>query len=187
MRRKGVREDRASLHWGSQLMTLLKPLVTYGNMVPGGLRVLLIGPQFGIWREITVEVWVNNICGNKFVGTLRKINFYFLSHLMGYDHGDCFPFAFEPNWIPFGSKSKGKLSPGSYPIQCERKWKFSFLRVCPKMPQLALLFQMTGPCTIRELIPRTYTKNNSLLSFVPSHLAEETSTHYNGNRSHASR
>ena len=46
---------------------------------------------------------------------------------MGYDCGDSFPFDFEPKGIPFGSKSKGKLSPRSYPIQCERKWKHSFL------------------------------------------------------------
>ena len=26
---------------------------------------------------------------------------------MGYDRGDSFPFDFEPNRIPFGSKSKG--------------------------------------------------------------------------------
>ena len=46
------------------------------------------------------------------------------------DLGDSFPFDFEPNGIlPFGSKSKGKLSPQSYPIQCERKWKYSFLSV----------------------------------------------------------
>ena len=44
---------------------------------------------------------------------------------MGYDHGDSF--AFEPNEIPLGSKSKGKLSPRLYPIQFERKWKYSFL------------------------------------------------------------
>ena len=48
---------------------------------------------------------------------------------MGYDHGDSFYFGFEPNGIPYGSKSKGKLSPRSYPIQCERKWKYSFLSV----------------------------------------------------------
>ena len=48
---------------------------------------------------------------------------------MGYDRGDSFPFDFEPNRIPFGSKLKGKLSPQSYPIQCERKWKHSFLSV----------------------------------------------------------
>ena len=48
---------------------------------------------------------------------------------MGYDRGDKFSFDFEPNGIPFDSKSKGKLSPRSYPIQCERKWKHSFLSV----------------------------------------------------------
>ena len=48
---------------------------------------------------------------------------------MGYDRGDSFPFDFEPNGIPIGSKSNGKLSPRSYPIQCERKWKYSFLIV----------------------------------------------------------
>ena len=48
---------------------------------------------------------------------------------MGYDRGDSFPFDFEPNGIPFDSKSKGNLSLRSYPIQCERKWKLSFLSV----------------------------------------------------------
>ena len=32
---------------------------------------------------------------------------------MGYDRGDSFPFDFESNGIPFGLKSKGKLSPWS--------------------------------------------------------------------------
>ena len=40
-----------------------------------------------------------------------------------------FFFRFEPNGIPFGSKSKGKLSPRSYPIHCERKWNTIFLSV----------------------------------------------------------
>ena len=48
---------------------------------------------------------------------------------MGYDHGDSFPFDFEPNGNPFGSKSKGKLSQRSYPIQFERKLNTSFLSV----------------------------------------------------------
>ena len=48
---------------------------------------------------------------------------------MGYDRGDSFPFDFEPNGIPFGSKPKTKLSPRSYPIQYEMKWKYSFLSV----------------------------------------------------------
>ena len=46
---------------------------------------------------------------------------------MGYDGDDTFPSDFESNGLPFGSKSKGKISPQSYPIQCERKWKYSFL------------------------------------------------------------
>ena len=44
---------------------------------------------------------------------------------MGYDRDDSFPFDFEPNGIPFGSKSKGKLSQRSYPIQFESKWNIS--------------------------------------------------------------
>ena len=46
---------------------------------------------------------------------------------MGYDRGDCCPLEFEPNGIPFGSKSKGQQSPRPYPIQFERKWNYSFL------------------------------------------------------------
>ena len=52
---------------------------------------------------------------------------------MGYDRSDRFPFDFEPNGIPFGSKSKGNLSPRSHPIQCERKWKYSFLNALQVM------------------------------------------------------
>ena len=48
---------------------------------------------------------------------------------MGYDRGDSFPIDFEPNGIPFGSITKGKLSPRSYPIQFEMKSKYSFLSV----------------------------------------------------------
>ena len=46
---------------------------------------------------------------------------------MGCDQGDSFPIDFKPNGIPFGSKSKEKLSPRLYPILCVMKWKFSFL------------------------------------------------------------
>ena len=35
---------------------------------------------------------------------------------MRYVRGDSFPFDFEPNGFPFDLKSKGKLSPLSYPI-----------------------------------------------------------------------
>ena len=48
---------------------------------------------------------------------------------MGYDRGDSFPFDFQPNGIPFGLESKGKLPPRSYSVQCESKWKDSFLSV----------------------------------------------------------
>ena len=51
---------------------------------------------------------------------------------MEYDRGDSFPLNFEPNGIRFGSKSKGKLSPRSHPIQCERKRRYSFLSARPK-------------------------------------------------------
>ena len=57
---------------------------------------------------------------------------------MRYDRGDSFPFDFESNGTPFGSKSKGKLLPRAYPIQCERNWKYSFLRV-----QSAAVLQQT--------------------------------------------
>ena len=46
---------------------------------------------------------------------------------MGYGRGESFPFDFEPNGVPFGSKSKGKLSPRPYPIQFQRKLNTSFL------------------------------------------------------------
>ena len=62
---------------------------------------------------------------------------------MGYDRSDSFPFDFKPNGIPFGSKSKGKLSQRSYPIQCERKWKYSFLSAQDKLRiTLALNYQL---------------------------------------------
>ena len=64
----------------------------------------------------------------------QKLLFYFLSNWMGYGRGDSFPFDFEPNGFPFCSKSKGKLSPRSYPIQCERNWKYSFVSVWFPLP-----------------------------------------------------
>ena len=54
-------------------------------------------------------------------------NWSFLSNCIACDRGDSFPADFEPNETIFGLKSKGKLSPRSYPIQFERKWKNSFL------------------------------------------------------------
>ena len=61
--------------------------------------------------------------------TPRKLFFHLLSYWMGPDRCVSFSFDFKPNWIPFGSKSKGKLSPWLYPIQCGRNWEYSFLSV----------------------------------------------------------
>ena len=58
---------------------------------------------------------------------------------MGYDRGDSFPFDFEPNGFLFGSKSNGKLSPRSYPIQFERIWNASFLSVAPFLCDVPLV------------------------------------------------
>ena len=38
---------------------------------------------------------------------LTKMYFHFVPNLMEYGRGDSFPFDFEPNEIPIGSKSKG--------------------------------------------------------------------------------
>ena len=85
------------------------------------LRAVVLKVVMRQWRRL----FPMSVCNL----TLRKLCFHFLSHWMGYDRDDRFPFDLEPNWIPFGSKLKGKLSPRSYPIQCERKWKYSFLCV----------------------------------------------------------
>ena len=61
---------------------------------------------------------------------------------MGYDRGHSFPFYFKPNGTPFGSKLEGKLSPRSYPIQCERKCKHSFLSVIFKKMSISLLIDL---------------------------------------------
>ena len=45
---------------------------------------------------------------------------------MEYDRGDSFPFDFKSSGFPFGSKSKGKMSPRSNPIQHERKGNIVF-------------------------------------------------------------
>ena len=58
-----------------------------------------------------------------------RSDFHFPSNRMGYGCGDSFYFNFVPNGIPFGSKSKGNLSPQPYPIRFEGKWKYSFLSV----------------------------------------------------------
>ena len=53
-------------------------------------------------REASVT---SGIINHTPITTLRKLYIKFLSHWMGYDHGDSFPFDFEPNRFPFGSRS----------------------------------------------------------------------------------
>ena len=53
---------------------------------------------------------------------LRKLYFHFLSQWMGYDRSDSF-------WTKWNFHLVQKPSPRSYPIHCERKWKYSFLSV----------------------------------------------------------
>ena len=79
-----------------------------------------------MWTQLLVPA---TGCSKRNLRTLRKLYFHFLSHGKGYDRGDSIPLDFESNGIPFGLKLKGELSPRLYPIQCERKWKYSFLSV----------------------------------------------------------
>ena len=72
------------------------------------------------------------------------------------------PFPFT-NGIPFGSKSKGKLSPRSYPIQCERKWKHSFLSVPDWLHPLYYCFLIRG---LTQPISSQYQK---YLDFLEEH------------------
>ena len=72
---------------------------------------------FPLWQK-----WSDSLRTVQSILTLRKLDF--LSYRIGYDRSDCFPFDF-----PFLSKSKGKLSLRSYPIQYERNRKYSFLSV----------------------------------------------------------
>ena len=80
------------------------------------LRLAVSWPQFR----------ASNLC--KFESyTLWKIDFHFLSNWMGHDHGDSFPFDFEPYKIPFGSRLKEKLLPWSCSIKFGWNWKSIFL------------------------------------------------------------
>ena len=73
---------------------------------------------------------------------------------MGYDRGDSFPLDFEPNEYSFSSKSKGKLSPRSYPIQFEGKWNTGFLsahtRLGKNVPRLSE--KLAPLCIIETLL-----------------------------------
>ena len=63
------------------------------------------------------------ICNFREVYVVREINFQLHLNWIECDSDVSFPFDIEPNGIPFGLKSKGKLSPQWYSIQFEREWK----------------------------------------------------------------
>ena len=115
--------------------------------------------------------------------TLKKLYFHFLSNWMGYDRGDSFPFDFEPNGILFGSKSKGNLSPGPYPIQYERNWEYSFLSVVKlllRQQRRVLSFSMAvwgsnyciGINLCRGISPIRQVAIVSKWNFLQTHLSE---------------
>ena len=86
---------------------------------------------------------------------------------MGSDRGGSFAFEFEPNGIPFVSKSKGKLSPRSYPIQCKRKWKYSFLSECMPLEkrsdagnQFPVLVKLYGSSFIYDILADIWNQTN---------------------------
>ena len=59
---------------------------------------------------------------------------------MGYDRGERFSFDFEPNGNQFGSIYEGRLSQRPYPIQFERRWKYSFLSVRDWVSEVGMTF-----------------------------------------------
>ena len=93
----------------------IAPLFNCGIVEPWHLRIVYF---HGISKWLNIDQ-MNH--------ALRKLYFHFTSHWMGYDRGDSFLFDFEPNGFPFGSKSKGKLSPWSYLIQYKRRLLLGFL------------------------------------------------------------
>ena len=90
---------------------------------------------YSYFYRIECIYYLNHLYYSYFIFILQNINYfnYFLSLII-----DSFPFDFEPNGIPVGSKWKGKLSPRSYIIQCERKWKYSFLNAYSREVETSL-------------------------------------------------
>ena len=56
---------------------------------------------------------------------------------MGYDRGDSFPYDFEPNRYPFGSKSKGKCHHDHIPFNMKRNGNIVFSVHQPEAKNLA--------------------------------------------------
>ena len=85
-------------------------------------KIFLYKCRIEIWRRSNLLTYTQDLAY-----TENSYSISLISNWIAYDRGDSFPFEFEPNEVPFGWKSKGKLSPRSYPIRFVRKWKHSFL------------------------------------------------------------
>ena len=157
IRRIAVRETSVSRHYGGPIETPLN----HSTVVLMGLRGLWISSymsdrsRFSILEHVQ---WQHPVSAN----TLRKLYFYFLSNLMWYDHGNCFPFDFEPNGITFGINSKGKLSPRSYPIQFERKWRCSFPSIPGTIQGVANATRTSNMLTSSSWFQWQYTRTLSM-------------------------
>ena len=116
-------ESGVSRHHGPPIKDPpLKPTKHASTMILRGLRE---GPIMCQFHPHYVNV---HFSVNKILGHTEKTIFLFPFTLNGIWSWWQFSFRFsEPKGIPFGSKSEEKLSPRSYPIQCERKWEYSFL------------------------------------------------------------
>ena len=68
---------------------------------------------------------------------------------MGYDRRDSFPFDYEPNVIPLGSYSQGKLSLRSYSIQSENNLQSISMH-------LIALFMETNRIEVPQQSSRSY-------------------------------
>ena len=73
----------------------------------------------------------------------KKTVFLFPFTLNGIWSWWLFTFRFKPNGIPFGSKSKVKLSLQSYPIQCERKYTFLSAHMLSIFTHVKLMFDLS--------------------------------------------
>ena len=104
---------------GAQLRVSLKPLGTIDSVYHTPL-----GVPYSVYPSV-YHTKKNNSSERHTCTEKTRILFPF--KLDGIWSWGQFSFQFsEPNGIPFGLKSKEKLSSRSYPIHFERKWKYMF-------------------------------------------------------------
>ena len=102
-------------------------------------------------------------------------NYYSISFQIEWDMIVCdsFPFDFAPNGNLFGTKSEGKLSPWSYPIQFERKWNSSFL----SMRLIAVILDHFRFFFFQFLLhgyhSESFTRSHSFHHIITTHLSNQ--------------